>query len=65
MIRAAGILFLNDDGEALFLKRGLGGDWPGVWCFPGGEQERDETAMETAERECREELGFGRKKGSG
>lgn len=58
MIRAAGILFLNDDGEALFLKRGLGGDWPGAWCFPGGEQERDETAMETAERECREELGF-------
>jgi hypothetical protein len=30
MIRAAGILFLNDDGEALFLKRGRGGDWPGV-----------------------------------
>jgi 8-oxo-dGTP pyrophosphatase MutT (NUDIX family) len=58
VIKAAGIMFLNDAGEVLLLKRGPGGDWPGAWCFPGGEQKGDETVEETAMRECKEELGF-------
>jgi 8-oxo-dGTP pyrophosphatase MutT (NUDIX family) len=58
MIKAAGILFLTTAGEALFLKRGPGGDWPGAWCFPGGATEGDESAEETAKRETIEELGF-------
>ena len=56
-IKAAGILFLDPDGSALFLKRGPGGDWPGAWCFPGGRIEDGETAEEAALREAREELG--------
>jgi len=35
-IHAAGILIVATDGKALFVKRGLGGDAPGLWCFPGG-----------------------------
>lgn len=57
MIKAAGILFLTDAGEALFLKRGNGSDHPGEWCFPGGQLEGDETAEQAAEREAIEELG--------
>lgn len=56
--KAAGILFVTDDGKALFLKRGDGGDRPGDWCFPGGHTEDGETAIQTAERETVEELGF-------
>ena len=56
--KAAGILFVTPDRQALFLKRGPGGDHPGEWCFPGGEAEPDETVEDTATRETREELGF-------
>jgi 8-oxo-dGTP pyrophosphatase MutT (NUDIX family) len=58
VIKAAGIMFLNDAGEVLLLKRGPGGDWPGAWCFPGGKQKGDETPEQTAVRECEEELGY-------
>lgn len=56
--KAAGILFLTPANEALFLKRGAGGDHPGEWCWPGGTTEGGETAEETAIRETKEELGF-------
>ena len=56
--RAAGILFISPQGNALFLKRGQDGDHPGEWCFPGGRREGDETAEQTAIRETIEEIGF-------
>jgi 8-oxo-dGTP pyrophosphatase MutT (NUDIX family) len=55
---AAGILFITKDNQALFLKRGPGGDYPGYWCFPGGHTEDDETPEQTAIRETKEEIGF-------
>lgn len=58
MIRAAGILILNELGQALFLKRGPGGDYPGMWAFPGGRIEEGETAIEAAVRESLEEAGL-------
>lgn len=58
MMRAAGIMFVDPDGAVLMLKRGPGSDYPGMWCFPGGTTEEGETAEQTAERECIEELGF-------
>jgi 8-oxo-dGTP pyrophosphatase MutT (NUDIX family) len=58
MIKAAGILFITPSRTALFLKRGPGSDCPGCWCFPGGTQEGDETAEQTAVRETKEEIGF-------
>lgn len=59
-IKAAGIMILcrTDDGEtALFVKRGAGSDYPGMWAFPGGRCEDGETLEECAERETREEIG--------
>jgi len=56
--KAAGILFVSAAGNALFLKRGMTApDFAGFWDFPGGGQEGDETAEETALREAREEIG--------
>ena len=53
----AGILFVTPAGKVLLLKRGSGGDHPGEWCIPGGHQDGDETAAETAVRETLEETG--------
>lgn len=56
-MKAAGILFVCGD-KALFLKRSATApDCAGCWGFPGGGQEGDETAIETAEREAIEEIG--------
>ncbi len=59
MIRASGVMFVSMNGNALFLKRGpTAPDCPDCWDFPGGGQEGDETAEQTAIRETREEIGF-------
>jgi 8-oxo-dGTP pyrophosphatase MutT (NUDIX family) len=59
MSKGAGILFVSMNGNALFLKRSDAAlDCAGCWDFPGGGQEGDETADQTAIRECREEIGF-------
>lgn len=56
-ISAAGILITTPAKEALFLLRGEGGDWPKVWCLPGGKIEGGETALDAAKRETVEEIG--------
>lgn len=53
----AGILFVTANHQALFLKRGDGGDHAGEWCIPGGHRDYDETMPETARREATEEVG--------
>lgn len=55
-IYAAGVMFLDPDGRALFVRRAEG-DMTGSWAFPGGKVEEGETAEEAALRECREEIG--------
>ncbi len=53
---AAGILFT--DGQKLLLLRRAGKcSHTGKWCMPGGKAKEDETPLETAERECKEEIG--------
>ena len=60
MSKAAGVLFVSNNGNALFLRRTESApDFPGAWDFPGGGQEGEtETAEITAIRETREEIGF-------
>jgi 8-oxo-dGTP pyrophosphatase MutT (NUDIX family) len=57
VIRAAGILFLDPEGNALFLRR-ADGDRSGHWAFPGGKLEGGETPEEAAIREVDEEIGY-------
>src|ERR1700726_3973791 len=57
MAKAAGILFLCQ-GNALFLRRSARAKHSGLWDFPGGHRDGDETPEENAVRETREEIGF-------
>ncbi len=52
---AAGLIWR--DGKLLITKRPLGRHLAGLWEFPGGKQEGDESLEGCVEREIREELG--------
>ena len=48
----------NDHSEILLLKRSLSSKYgPGLWGFPAGHIEEDESPEECAERELFEEIG--------
>jgi len=47
---------IEKDGKVLLAKRPPGGLLGGMWEFPGGKQESNETLPETLEREIKEEL---------
>lgn len=52
----AGIIRSGD--EVLIARRKRGQHLPGLWEFPGGKLESDESHADCLERECREELGI-------
>lgn len=53
---AAGLLYRN--GGLLLVRRASDGEeYPGVWDFPGGHCEGDESFDDAAARELKEELG--------
>ncbi|MBN1626230.1 MAG: 8-oxo-dGTP diphosphatase MutT [Deltaproteobacteria bacterium] len=52
----AGLIF--KDGRILIAERPRGYHLAGLWEFPGGKQEPDETLEECLEREIKEELGI-------
>lgn len=52
----AGLIF--KDGRILIAERPQGYHLAGLWEFPGGKQEPDETLEECLEREIKEELGI-------
>lgn len=54
---AAGII-RDDSGRVLIAQRPLDGLLGGLWEFPGGKQEPDETLPECLQRELREELAI-------
>jgi 8-oxo-dGTP pyrophosphatase MutT (NUDIX family) len=56
-LRAAGILFVAEDGQVLLMRR-TGRDHAGEWAFPGGGLEGDESAEECARRETIEETAM-------
>lgn len=47
---------IEKDGRFLICKRGPGGNCSGLWEFPGGKIEPDETPFEAIKREISEEL---------
>ena len=47
------------DGLVLCAQRGPHGSLPGLWEFPGGKVEPDESPRDALEREIAEELGCG------
>jgi len=48
----------NSNGEVLLLKRPEGVYQGGLWSFPGGKVEEDETPLDAAVREFKEETGL-------
>lgn len=52
---AAAVVHLN--GKILITRRAPGEKLAGMWEFPGGKLEQEETAQECITRELREELG--------
>lgn len=60
---AAGVLFKTQDGRVLLMKRGMDGDHPGTWAFPGGKIEEHETPKQAALREVQEETGYAHEDG--
>lgn len=55
---AAGVI-TRADGKMLITRRPLDGMLGGLWEFPGGKQEKDETLEQTLIREIAEETGIG------
>ncbi|MGR8946887.1 MAG: 8-oxo-dGTP diphosphatase MutT [Gammaproteobacteria bacterium] len=53
----AGIL-VNSDGEVLIAKRQDHVDQGGLWEFPGGKREVNESSFDALRRELAEELGI-------
>lgn len=54
---AAGVI-INRDGEVLIAKRPDGKHQGGLWEFPGGKIEPDESVQDALKRELHEELGI-------
>lgn len=52
------VLVVNDSGQILLGKRGEKSIYPGKWCLPCGYIEYDETYVEAAAREIKEETGI-------
>tara|TARA_B100000965_G_scaffold212276_1_gene177368 strand:- start:1932 stop:3080 length:1149 start_codon:yes stop_codon:yes gene_type:complete len=51
-------LIFNENGELLIDQRLEGSSMGGMWEFPGGKKNSNESIKETIEREIREELGI-------
>lgn len=52
------LIFAEDTGKFLWIKRSEYGDEPGTWCIPGGGIEDWETIDQGVHRECKEEIGY-------
>jgi len=58
-VRAAGsICLLDSSGGSVLLGQRLTPPWLGYWAFPGGKLDAEESALDGALRELREETGI-------
>ena len=51
-------IILDSEGKILIAQRNLQKNFGGMWEFPGGKQEEDESIELTIIRELREELSI-------
>jgi len=58
LLTVVAALIVNDRREALVQQRPPGGSMAGLWEFPGGKVEPDETPEAALARELNEELGI-------
>lgn len=58
MIKVVMAIISNRKGQILIAKRPLQKSYGGLWEFPGGKVEKDETINEAVVREIREELNI-------
>lgn len=57
--KCADVIVLSNDNRVLLLKRPSDDDlFPNKWCLPGGHRQDDESVVQAARRECREESGI-------
>lgn len=57
--KCADVIVLSADNRILLLKRPDDDKlFPGKWCLPGGHRQDDESIVQAARRECREESGI-------
>ncbi|MCF1436759.1 8-oxo-dGTP diphosphatase MutT [Agrobacterium vitis] len=61
ILLVAACALLDSDGRILLAQRPEGKSLAGLWEFPGGKVEPDETPEETLVRELEEELGIATK----
>jgi 8-oxo-dGTP diphosphatase len=58
MLKVVAAALIDDDKRVLLAQRPEGKSLAGLWEFPGGKLEEDETPEEALVRELREELGI-------
>jgi len=58
LVLVAACVLVDDDGAVLITKRPEGKPLAGLWEFPGGKVEADETPEQALVRELKEELGI-------
>ncbi len=57
MIEVSAAIIFDENAKILICKRKNTGHCGGMWEFPGGKKEQNETSVECLVRECKEELG--------